>query len=177
MRSPITRRIAGTGSRGCGPTKRWSSRLTSRSRRGAPGGPPTRRLMTPPFRPMRGRARASKSARSRFSELPDPPAAYSSPTGEAELSRSHLGKLGAAADALGQREGDLAGVVVDQELHRHAPPVEPNGVPGTAVDLVFNGGDRRAVDFYRRLLPAADSHLLDLARIGAHHRVGAEEVV
>src|SRR6516164_10730641 len=131
--------------------------------------------MTRRRHPTLGHARASKSARSPFSNPPDPASLL--PARESGLSRPHLSGLGTAADALGQGEGDLAGVVVGHNLYRHAPSVEPDGVLGAAVNLEFDGRDCRAVDFYRCLLPAADPHLLDLARIGAHHRVGSKKVV
>ena len=67
-RSPTTRRTAGTGSRACGPTKRWSSRPSNPRRTAAPASPRIRLLKTRRPRPMPDRAKASRSARSRFSE-------------------------------------------------------------------------------------------------------------
>src|SRR6516162_4196786 len=182
MPSPTTLLTAGIGFRGCGPTRRWSSRPTSRRNRAVPGGRRTQPLTTRRRHPARDHARASKSAHSPSFKATGaqsywrgrPPPLRSR---ESELPLPDLSGLGAAADALGQREGHLAAVVVGNELYRHAPSVEPDGVFGAAVNLEFNSRDGRAVDFYRRLLPAADAHLLDLARVGAHHRVGGKEVV
>ena len=94
------------------------------------------------------------------------PAAPSPDRPKVGLPLPDLGKLGAAAKALGQSKGHLASVVVGYEFNRHPAPVEPNGIFGVPVDLEFDGRDGRAVDFYRRLLPAADAHLLDLAESG-----------
>src|SRR5215469_15902596 len=79
-------------------------------------------------------------------------------------------------NTLGKGKSHLAGVVVDHKLYRHTAPVEPYRVSGAAVDLELDGRHRRTVDLYRRFLSAADAHLLQLARIGTHHHVGAEEI-
>src|SRR6516165_2077821 len=227
MRSLTIPRIAGTGFRRCGPTRHWSSRPSSRRRRATPGGPPT-----PPSRILRhprtgGRARASRSAPSLFSDRPAPyrrlligkwagyplrariviPAEVRRRAGirkplryldsrlrgnddEAagtpflaageyfrRLPCPDLGELGAATDALGQGEGHLAGVVVGHELDRHTPAVEPNRVFCAAVDLEFEGLDRGTVDLYAGLFAALDPHLLELARIGAHHCIRSNKIV
>ena len=70
--SPTIRRSSGTGFRACGATRRWCSRSTIYSRTAAPAGPRTPRSTTPPRRRMHGRARASKSARWRFSIVDRP---------------------------------------------------------------------------------------------------------
>ena len=54
--------------RACGATRRWCSRSTTRRRTAARAGPPTPRSTIRPRRRTPGRARASKSARWRFSE-------------------------------------------------------------------------------------------------------------
>ena len=72
MRSPTTRSSAGTGSRACGPTRRWCSRSTSCCATAAPAGPRTPPSRTPPPRRTPVRAKASKSARWRFSDPSGP---------------------------------------------------------------------------------------------------------
>ena len=81
-----------------------------------------------------------------------------------------LGDFGIAADASDERKRNLTGIVVDPEHDREAPLVEAHRVSGVAVNLVFDGGDRCAVDSYRGRLTAADAHLLELAGIRPHHR-------
>src|SRR5215470_10972402 len=63
-----------------------------------------------------------------------------------------LRDLGVAADALCQREGHLAGIVVNQELDRYAASVEPDRISGAAIDLVFDGGNSGAIDLHLGLL-------------------------
>src|SRR5262245_21258193 len=65
---PIT---AGTISRACGARRRWCSRSMIRSRTAARAGPRTRRSRIRPRRPMRGRAKALRSARWRFFDSSD----------------------------------------------------------------------------------------------------------
>ena len=67
-RSPTIRSTSGTGSRARRATRRWCSRSMTRRRTAARAGPPTPPSTIRPRRRTRGRARASKSARWRFSE-------------------------------------------------------------------------------------------------------------
>src|SRR5207244_7475279 len=64
------------------------------------------------------------------------------------LSHPQLAELGAAADALGQGERHLAGVVIGNEHDWHAAPIEPHDVPRAAVYLELDGRDGRSIDFY-----------------------------
>src|SRR5438128_7648524 len=65
---------------------------------------------------------------------------------------------------------------MDREHHRDAPRVEPDAVAWLSVDVIFSCGNAGAVDLHRRLLAAADAHLLDPAGIGMHYRIGAKKV-
>src|SRR6266446_2747834 len=92
------------------------------------------------------------------------------------LSHPQLAELGTAANALGQGERHLAGVVISDEHYRHPAPIEPDDVPRAAVYLELDGGNGGSIEFYHCLLPAADTHLLDPAGVRAHQRVGAEKL-
>ena len=66
--SPTTRSTSGTGCRARRARRRWCSRSTTRRRTAAPAGPPTPPSTIPPRRRTHAPAKASKSARWRFSD-------------------------------------------------------------------------------------------------------------
>src|SRR5208282_3173238 len=66
--SPTIRRTSGTGSRACGARRRWCSRSTTRRKTAARAGPRIPPSTIRRHRRTHARARASKSARWRFSE-------------------------------------------------------------------------------------------------------------